>query len=39
MLFFNHSVKYYFLSFLVFSCNSYQKMLNSKETAPKLKDD
>ena len=37
MLFYNERIKYLLLSFILFSCNSYQKMLNSKETAPKLK--
>ena len=37
MFFYNQRIKYLLLSFILFSCNSYQKMLNSKETAPKLK--
>ena len=37
MFFFNRIVKYLLISVFVFSCNSYQKMLNSKENAPKLK--
>ena len=37
MLFTNQVFKYLLLSLLLWSCNSYQKLLNSKETAPKLK--
>ena len=37
MLFTNQVIKYLLLSLLLWSCNSYQKLLNSKETAPKLK--
>ena len=37
MFFYNQRIKYLLLSLFLFSCNSYQKMLNSKETAPKLK--
>ncbi len=37
MFFFKKSIKYFFLGLFISSCNSYQKMLNSKETAPKLK--
>ena len=37
MFFYNQRIKYLLLSIFLFSCNSYQKMLNSKETAPKLK--
>jgi len=37
MFFFNRIVKCFLISIFVFSCNSYQKMLNSKENAPKLK--
>ena len=37
MLYTNQVFKYLLLSLLLWSCNSYQKLLNSKETAPKLK--
>ena len=37
MFFTNQIVKFIFLSLLLLSCNSYQKLLNSKETAPKLR--
>ena len=36
MLFTNQVFKYFLLSLVLSSCNSYQKLLNSKETAPKL---
>ena len=37
MFFLELSAKYFLLFVLLLSCNSYQKLLNSKETAPKLK--
>tara|TARA_B000000532_G_C18783163_1_gene369185 strand:- start:82 stop:894 length:813 start_codon:yes stop_codon:yes gene_type:complete len=37
MFFLGLRVKYILLSVLLLSCNTYQKLLNSKETAPKLK--
>jgi len=37
MFFLNSRLNFFFFSILIFSCNSYQKMLNSKENAPKLK--
>ena len=30
-------IKVYLIAIMIISCNSYQKLLNSKETAPKLK--
>ena len=37
MFSFNQIVNFFLLSSIILSCNSYQKVLNSKETAPKLK--
>ena len=37
MLLFNRRLIFFFVGIFLFSCNSYQKMLNSKENVPKLK--
>ena len=37
MILLNRSIKYLILSLLLCCCNSYQKLLNSKENPPKLK--